>query len=275
MENDRQIWWKVAKNELYLLRKYWLALVWGSFLDSFFSWFKLFVLTTLSLVYSILITIYRREGFTISDFVPPNFGWGLILALVTMFLYRLAVNSVKQIHLHKVASELYTPKDIEIEVFHPDELDTRLSGLIVKNLKGQSIKATATVRRLTRNNRNIATEQHSFKWESENNYAYATLEHGKPELLVVERRLVEMPKNMTKGMTRNLGSEQVREINTRVILETNTEPYLELLDGDKCVIEIEFWFIINNLYLKDYILQCRLENNKGKLKIEKIRQWMN
>lgn len=52
-----------------------------------------------------------------TNFFPPNFGWGLLCAFATIFLYKLAVEFSQKIHSSVTEARKRTFKDIEITPF--------------------------------------------------------------------------------------------------------------------------------------------------------------
>jgi hypothetical protein len=104
--------------EFHLMGRYWPSLIREALLSAFLSWVNIFVIGLLAVIYALLITLYRKEFTNMSDFFPPHFVEGLILALVTVFLYKLVVTTAQKIAIHETEAWKYTWNDIEVKPFY-------------------------------------------------------------------------------------------------------------------------------------------------------------
>jgi len=75
----------------------------------------------------------------LESFFPPNFGWGVLVVALSIFIYQLYIDAGEYIEFHRKKGDRYTWNDVDIKIVEPSKDDNPTIYFEVKNKKSYNI----------------------------------------------------------------------------------------------------------------------------------------
>jgi hypothetical protein len=107
------------KKAILLATKYWIPIIKDAFYSSLTWWVTALGLVFIATLVSMVIT-YKIDGeIMVESFFPPNFGRGVLIVALAIFIYQLFIETGKHINNYRTKANKHTWDDVTIkgEVF--------------------------------------------------------------------------------------------------------------------------------------------------------------
>ena len=111
-----EIWIQKQRKIFSLIRKCWLPILKESFLLSIFWWITALGLVFLATVVSLIKTYQEVGRVDMNNFFPPNFGWGVLVVLIGVFIWWIIVETSSRMEELRIKADKFTWNDVSIKI---------------------------------------------------------------------------------------------------------------------------------------------------------------
>lgn len=184
-------WIQERKNEILLVWKYWLPIIWDSIISSLSWWAGALGLGFLATLVALAIT-YKKEGtIEMNNFFPPNFGWGILIVLAFIFLYQVVIEAAKHMNKSAVEAEKYSWNNVTFDVEEYSILGLSGWGINISNKKETTLCVSVWLSQVREGQKVTAKDRvwllgHVWKEKDMLNVgSYARIEKGKSAIFAV------------------------------------------------------------------------------------------